>query len=358
MSFADNDLVIRGCRTPDRRRTVAAWALYYDTFKKIPDIGWLPPDTPIPPPYEIRTFKTKGRGMVATRDIKLGEIILNELPILMIPLAMPRFNPLNPWRDMEETPLRMLCLLEQEDREKVVRLHNCKSLDSYGPLGGIFMTNSVGFTVRDSRVCTHCSPNAEYEYDTQTFIFSVRATRSIAKGEEVSLCYISVEDLSTAERQNLLREKYSFKCACKLCSNASVSDERRKFIKATLPSIQSMFDKWTGLGLDRGARMSEAKRISKVVEALLRAMNEEDLYKNRFEAIMYCVSMHAFLGDPKAYKQWVKRGLDAEVINGRHTCRKSRSRLEELLNDPTSHPAWDLLAVKLAERVKTITIYV
>ncbi|KAL5536191.1 hypothetical protein ACEPAF_12 [Sanghuangporus sanghuang] len=127
MSFADDDLTIRGCRTPDRRRTVAVWALYYDTAKKIPDIGWLPPDTPTPPPYEIRTFKTKGRGMVATRDIKLGEVILSELPILMIPLAMPRFHRLNPWRDMEEIPLRMLYLLEQEDREKVVRVRSAAS---------------------------------------------------------------------------------------------------------------------------------------------------------------------------------------------------------------------------------------
>ncbi|KAL5536190.1 hypothetical protein ACEPAF_11 [Sanghuangporus sanghuang] len=95
-----------------------------------------------------------------------------------------------------------------------------------------------------------------------------------------------------------------------------------------------MFDKWAELGLDRGTRTSEAKLISKTVEALLRAMDEEDLYERRFEAIMY-----------------------SEVIKGRHAYHKSRSRLEGLLNDPTSHSAWDLLTVKLAERVKTITVY-
>ncbi|KAL5536194.1 hypothetical protein ACEPAF_15 [Sanghuangporus sanghuang] len=153
MFYSDHDMAIRCCRTPDGRRTVAVWALYYDTFKKIPNKGWLPPITPTPPPYEICTFKAKGRGMVATRDIGFGEIVINERPVLMIPFRMPRFNPLNPWRDMEELPLQMLYQLEQEDRKKVVRLHNCKSLDNYGPLGGIFMTNALSFLVADSRVC-------------------------------------------------------------------------------------------------------------------------------------------------------------------------------------------------------------
>lgn len=91
--------------------------------------------------------------MIATRDIQRGEVILTERPILMTPHRMPKYNPMDPWKDMEEIPLRMLYVLDQKDRERVVQLHNCKSLDHYGPLGGIFATNALSLCFDGSRVC-------------------------------------------------------------------------------------------------------------------------------------------------------------------------------------------------------------
>ncbi|KAL5510948.1 hypothetical protein ACEPAG_4705 [Sanghuangporus baumii] len=372
MFYSDHDMAIRCCRTPDRRRTVAIWALYYDTFKKIPNKGWLPPITPTPLPYEIRTFKAKGRGMVAVRDIKLGEVIINERPILMMPFRMPRFNPLNPWRDTEEIPLQMLYQLEQEDREKVVRLHNCKSLDNYGPLGGIFMTNALSFSVPDSRVCTEyaaicltisninhaCLPNAAYEPDTEAVVFTIRAKRNIAKGEEITLGYIQDEGLSTAGRRDLLQRKYSFMCSCKLCSAGVMSDERRKFIRTTVQSIDSMFDKFNELGLDRAARTSEAKRLSKMVEKLLQAMDEEGLHTGRKKSIELCIAMYAILGDTKTFRKWVNRALDSEATKGRNASLETVKELDGMLDDPNSYLLWDSLAAGLVERTTSNNIRV
>ena len=131
-----------------RKRVVAGWALLSDVASAYPSSkAWRPPANLHPVPYEIRKIDGKGLGMMATRGIKRGEIIVRERPILMTPRELPSYE------DMEKSLLQLVYWLEQDDRERVVQLHNCKSLDECGPFSGILRTNALCATFPGSQIC-------------------------------------------------------------------------------------------------------------------------------------------------------------------------------------------------------------
>lgn len=196
-----------------------------------------------------------------------------------------------------------------------------------------------------------CLPNASYDSDENEILLTVRAKRDISKDEEITLSYISTDDLHTAERQDQLLKKYSFTCDCKLCSDGPASDARRKFILQAFRSANDMLAMWNTHGHDRAGRTGDAKRICNVIEALLRTMDEEgyEHYDGRKKVIDMCIGIYAVLADKKSFSQWVNRGLDSEATKGEGSDPKIVKELERLLNDPTSHPLWDMLTIDIAE---------
>ncbi|KAI0253604.1 hypothetical protein BJV78DRAFT_1098144, partial [Lactifluus subvellereus] len=66
------------------------------------------------------------------------------------------------------------------------------------------------------RAMRSCAPNALFRWNQEMFAAEVRALRPIARGEEVTMCYIpELEGYSS--RQARLRDAYGFTCTCELC---------------------------------------------------------------------------------------------------------------------------------------------
>ena len=120
------NVCLRACRTPDKRRVVAAWALYEDMSNALPRKGWEPPASPFPHPFEIVPVECKGRGMLATREIKKGEIIVCERPIIIVPKYSSSEDGRQPWTEAEKYMLQLVYWLEQDDREKFVQLQDAR----------------------------------------------------------------------------------------------------------------------------------------------------------------------------------------------------------------------------------------
>ncbi|EJC99910.1 uncharacterized protein FOMMEDRAFT_160384 [Fomitiporia mediterranea MF3/22] len=78
--------------------------------------GWILPSTTLPRPYEIREVEAKGRGMFATRKIAKGEVIVQEMPLVMVPCSN--------MYGVEPDLVQLLSWLEPEDREAYFSLHN------------------------------------------------------------------------------------------------------------------------------------------------------------------------------------------------------------------------------------------
>ncbi|KAI7176917.1 hypothetical protein KC360_g2685 [Hortaea werneckii] len=134
-------------------------------------------------------------------------------------------------------------LLSNADKVRVLKLH-----EGHRPfrtrLMRIYKANSFGtggFTmlhVDMSSVNHSCVPNADRQDDTDNDekpdAAIMVAIRTIAKGEEILICYNSnFEGMTVTQRNNILDSYYGFRCSCSACTlpkERILSDARRRLI--------------------------------------------------------------------------------------------------------------------------------
>ena len=139
------------------------WIVHGPTKAKIVNgPGYLKPvpKPPLPrPSYVVKSSPGKGVGVFATRDIKAGELVLSERPLLVTPkstmgLAMQLNDVMNEQNYDLETRKAILAMewekyltvavdrMLPEDKEEFMKLANCHQHDDDGPISGIVRTNS------------------------------------------------------------------------------------------------------------------------------------------------------------------------------------------------------------------------
>jgi len=114
------------------------------------------PDPSRPKPYMITESPGKGVGMIATRDIEWGELIIAERPMLVIPsvvrhmeaFSFPKdFTTDQLWQaylnQMEKLTELLVNRMSKEDQDAYKKLVNCHREDGTGPLFGIARTNGT-----------------------------------------------------------------------------------------------------------------------------------------------------------------------------------------------------------------------
>ncbi|KAG5643465.1 hypothetical protein DXG03_000897 [Asterophora parasitica] len=212
------------------------------------------------PPHVCHSLETSafGMGVFATRDIKMGDLIMAERPLSVTPAAIPPLDlnfpkGFNPTIDqvVEARMIQYEKLLETsisrmfpENRDALFALHNAHTEDGSGPIFGRIRTNGIGVlsgngdphfgstaVFKDiSRLNHSCAPNSTYNFTTASLSMQLRALRDIKQDEEITITYCGIED-STAERQEALKP-YGFQCTCRICSDPG-SDARLAKIKAS-----------------------------------------------------------------------------------------------------------------------------
>ncbi|KAK7032042.1 hypothetical protein VNI00_013410 [Paramarasmius palmivorus] len=236
--------------------------------------------------FRMQEIPGKGRGLVATKDIKWGDLIFAERALIISPVALPATGceSLTVPSHFTEPQKRQVVLDECERQFQLLidamspegqaaykDLWNCHKEDGSGPLVGISRTNGemtdslceqftespssqvlalkiimnhLGYPERSSnysgtwnlisRLNHSCRPNVGVNWDSPSFSMQVRAGRDIEAGEELCISYLRVgpgELLKlTASRQYDLRS-YGFECICPACTNAATSDARCKEIQ-------------------------------------------------------------------------------------------------------------------------------
>ncbi|RXW25166.1 hypothetical protein EST38_g648 [Candolleomyces aberdarensis] len=212
--------------------------------------------TPSPVRYAIRETEDMGRGLFATRDVALGENVLVERPLVVLPknigsaFKVPRSgqNP-DQWHEvcMDEAE-KLLGLardrMNEEDRKLFESLCNISAEDPQRrPLVSILVSSAMNLHIRDapmaqnfgngyvgiprlgSRINHSCIANAVFNFDPDTFLVSYTATRDIKAGEQVFLAYFPATATLAQRRQGMGR--YRFVCKCSACTNAT--EETDKF---------------------------------------------------------------------------------------------------------------------------------
>lgn len=186
----------------------------------------------------------KGKGFVATRPITRGELILAEEPLLS--QSQPHSN---------ATVLTALSSLSEADQRRYFSLVNAW-IGIYPPPLGIFKTNALPCGENDasrgvasdraaifltgSRFNSSCQPNVNNYWDESRGKITFWATRDIAEGEELCICYC--DELKTrGDRWRRLESSFGFVCQCVACSKEGdalkASDERRASISRLYDEI-------------------------------------------------------------------------------------------------------------------------
>lgn len=209
--------------------------------------------------FVSRQIDGKGIGVVAIRDIQMGDLIISEEPLLIIPWwVRATVNPRKPKiTELDEILCQFVDQLSEEKRQIFMSLSDCKVDENEEEKTelGIWRTNnfalgrthskcSNGIFPTIARFNHSCIPSAEFGWNEKTGRQEIRAIRIIKAQEEISLCYFTsqwqLEDVDV--RRQYLQESYGFYCACQACiltDDALKVDEDKR---ARIKQLRSQFD--------------------------------------------------------------------------------------------------------------------
>ncbi|KAK4442758.1 SET domain-containing protein [Podospora aff. communis PSN243] len=194
-------------------------------------------------PYEVRDLPGKGKGVVATKRIQRGTVLMVEHAAVIGDTLFPSRVKRAVGRHMLQRAMARLgskgegAILElarsSRDPEGVPAAEDLMKTNSFTvKIGG---KSHMALFPRVSRINHACKPSAITRFDEQSLSMTIRAVRNIEPGEEITLSYTDF-GLSFHERQQQLKAKWGFDCDCSICSlppaEIAKSDARREKIVA------------------------------------------------------------------------------------------------------------------------------
>ena len=85
-----------------------------------------------------------------------------------------------------------------------------------------------------SRLNHSCGPNCEVVWRADSKCQEVVAIRDIEKGEEMTICYLNMENrVNTREERSKILRQYGFSCSCRFCTVEDKVLEIQRFQEIT-----------------------------------------------------------------------------------------------------------------------------
>ncbi|KAG8924993.1 hypothetical protein FRC02_010053, partial [Tulasnella sp. 418] len=201
-------------------------------------------------PFEVVDLPGRGKGVIATRDIQRGELLLRERPLFRLPTSITS----SPVQVVQEA----LQKLPPSRRDLLLNLsHPNHDLPPHEIPFDIVQVNAMaaGSTTavfpRIARLNHGCAGafNSIYGWREEQGVMELRPFRDIKKGEELLVSYFDTKR-PRSERRAYLKDHYHFHCQCAVCSlpekESRVSDDR--LIK--MRSLISALSAWPSGGID------------------------------------------------------------------------------------------------------------
>lgn len=195
--------------------------------------------------YEMRPIPGKGFGCLATRDIEIGECIMQEPPLIKLASKSSWFSPTESYSvgKLEKD----FSNLSAEDQERFSSLH------SFGRFGvtavkilEIYRTNAYpagphasAIFPEISRLNSACRPNVHYHFDEARNLATVHAIERIPASSEILNCYISLL-MARSARRTYLKQNFGFECGCAACSLEGLSLQQSDFRRQKLLALEKL----------------------------------------------------------------------------------------------------------------------
>ncbi len=187
---------------------------------------WLAAATTCSSPTIVRHFPGRDLGVAVIRTVGRGEPLLVEKPLIRL---TPNIGgPRERWYGEPDVVRKALGTLSRAGPQKTLTTFFDKHLDPVISTNSFTLSCALGgihsYVFRKiSRINHSCDPNAALFWDADAETATVRATRAIAAGAEVTINYGAMGNRD--ERRRHLRLCFGFDCACPRCSaDAAVRD--------------------------------------------------------------------------------------------------------------------------------------
>ena len=248
----------RACRSPCSRSCVCMRVFYCsDQCQKV---DWVSHKVDCPL-ISIQTIDSdKGRGVVASRAINQGQVVIHEEPLIHINGSLSsvkyhqeeiiaKYHHLPPWLKASYNSLTFINREVVGNRILNIWYSNCVGIQILRHQSTDDHQEEKGLYLHFSMINHSCAPNAVINFDEKRNVKVVAITK-IRRGEEVVINYLDPsrgENLLKFERQKLLREMWRFNCHCVVCSLEGQELARNESLKKNLVCLvekQNQFQKF------------------------------------------------------------------------------------------------------------------
>lgn len=289
-----------------------------------------------------------GYGLIATRQILPGELLLKEKPIFRLNSKIRSIE------DYETNLNSILKKLDGEDRNRFLSLSNpWQNLSSSNISNyiGILQTNAISIGSNQlaifpslSRINHGCAgaSNSVYNWREKEGVEVVHATRLIEVGEEILISYWDSKR-SRSDRQDYLKSHYGFQCTCQTCNltEEEILESDQRFLK--INQLKAKLSDWSN-GLIGGF---EAIQIIEEAVNLMKLQNMTFEYGQLYADAAHIASAHS---DFQSVKHFAKLAQDHFKIElGLDSIEVLISK--KLIKNPTSSSNW---SNRQPERVKIL----
>jgi hypothetical protein len=265
---------------------------------------------------EIKKSERNGMGLFAKKNIKRGQFIIAEKPLLRIPSYYDSQNPASPYIIVSDMLDQLVSKLTDFDRTRLFELHDSTNPKNPTPIG-IVRTN--GFSLGDgdhhttaiypimSRINHSCRQNAHHYWNETKQMEIVHAIKDISAGEEILISYI--DPYKYATRDESLKITYGFECKCEVCTLTSVELKKSDIRRSCLRTLDSE--------IPVAAFLNPKMALDKI-EQLLHLLDEEKMGNDAHFVGRASYDAFQILYRNKQSKQsleyWAKKVVDNNMI--------------------------------------------
>ncbi|KIX06446.1 uncharacterized protein Z518_04422 [Rhinocladiella mackenziei CBS 650.93] len=279
--------------------------------------------------WYTREVSGKGIGMFAKHALDRGDLITAYTPVVLAYAEN---------------------LLASQEREKFLQTAinqlpvptaelfvNLASVYGNGPdrkIQGIVGANNFALQVggkrhlavfpETSRMNHACTPNAQFYLNDSLLTHWVHATRSIEKGEEITIAYYDPLE-PYVKRQKYLRDSFHFVCQCPRCLRGEAGDDALTEIDA----LQKSLGDW---GIDSSASVKQAER-------LIQTFQDQGLDGYLDPAYCHAALTYNAAGSVRGAKKYVQLAIEAIKLR-LGPWAPDLPVWKEMLDNPTGHWSW------------------
>ncbi|KAK0649998.1 hypothetical protein B0T16DRAFT_350959 [Cercophora newfieldiana] len=282
--------------------------------------------------FDVREVPGKGKGALATRLIRAGEVVIRESPaILNIPELPKGVQPSQVGR-LFELAVQQLPEVQRKGVYELAGGSEDSDVTRGELINRVLNTNSFGIQVKDhflaalcpeiARINHACRPNMFTRFSYETFTMEAVAYVDIQPGEELSVSYLPLNLLS--EDRKAMVQKWGFNCTCSVCSSpqkASESDRNKYRIQEVLDQLK-----------DKSGRNRE--KVERLANELFSLLEVERLQAQAGSFASLIMGVYIEMGDLEKAREYAATAMKNQTVYFGHDSDKAKSALEmvELLD--------------------------